>query len=105
MTHIVKQFIALADISFLRIDCSDCKASLSLPIMSTSFSIPQHCPSCREEWYQTYANGPNAGERIAELVRHVKAVQRVFEQTDVKFRLELEVSGLSVSPVSSSRDV
>jgi len=109
MTKITKQFVGLGDITALRVICDHCGASLSLPIMSNVFGLPENCPSCKYDWYQNYGNGPNIGNIALRLVQNVKALRNALDletkaNTNVHVSLDVEVNGLDVSPFSSNRD-
>lgn len=109
MTKITKQFVGLGDLAALRVVCDHCGASLSLPIMSNAFSLPENCPSCRYGWYQNYGNGPNIGNIALRLVQDVKALRNALAleakaNSNVHVSLDVEVNDLDLSPFSSNRD-
>lgn len=107
MTQVLKQFIELDDVIALRVECSHCKASLTLPLNSVSFKIPQMCPSCQSDWYEGYGNGRNMGDVIASFVAEVKRLRRALEDKSpvtLGFTLDLEVSGLSGARALGDRD-
>lgn len=107
MTHTVKQFIDLKDMTTLRVECSSCKASLTIPIDGLSFDVPSMCPACKSDWYQAYGNRANMGTVIADFVGQLKRLKRVLEDkspTERGFNIDVEVAGLNVGPASNVRD-
>lgn len=109
MTKITKHFVGLGDLAALRVICDHCGASLSLPIMSNAFRLPENCPSCRYDWYQNYGNGSNIGNIALRLVQDMKALRNVLEletkaNTNIHVSLDVEVNALDAAPFSSNRD-
>ena len=107
MSKITKQFVGLEDLMALRAVCDHCGASLSLPIMGNAFRLPERCPSCMNDWYQSYGNGPSIGNIAAKLAQDVRALRHALENRDitsVRLSLDVEINGLSGVPFSSNRD-
>jgi hypothetical protein len=46
MTSLTKQFIDLDDLTAVVISCSNCKASLTLPLDADRMNLPEICPNC-----------------------------------------------------------
>jgi DNA-directed RNA polymerase subunit RPC12/RpoP len=92
MTVQAKKFIAPGDVAAMRIDCTRCGASLSIPI-SGSIRIDRlyGCPNCNEPWLKL----PSGASLDLEVRNCVAALNELAQRLKHKeyggFNLHLEV--------------
>ena len=79
MTLTIKQFAALEDIAALRVECTNCKASLSVPMSASTFNLPNTCPSYGADWYESSGNGRSVGDIMASLAQQMRLLRRAME--------------------------
>ena len=94
MTIITKHFVKPKDIVALRIDCTNCDTSLSMP-MSSEIRVDNMftCPNCNEPWIRLAQN--TAEEAVAQTIHQIRELNKTLYSGFFKgFSLSLEVTNL-----------
>ena len=92
MTAHLKKFIAPGDIVAVRLDCTQCGASLSIPV-SGRIRIERlfGCPSCNEPWLRL-ASGMNLDTEVRNCVAALNELAQKLKHKECGgFNLNLEI--------------
>jgi DNA-directed RNA polymerase subunit RPC12/RpoP len=101
MTSRTRNFIELADLIGLHMECDNCDATLTAPLNKQDRDMPENCPNCGHRWGSKPApNGKQTKEYVAEFAVHLRALQVEMAGDSRGFMLTFEVS----SPASNGQD-
>jgi hypothetical protein len=91
MTSKTRHYVDLTDVLSSQIECIECGATVTLPIISTQ--LPKICPNCTNTWVDPYSVR-KVDEYYASFINAYKTLLRVMDGQNpppLGFRLSLEV--------------
>jgi hypothetical protein len=93
MTSETRTYIDVNDLLAAVVQCPGCHASLALSFAADHMNLPQNCPHCRAQWFESTPQNPTRGQRLSALFEALRLLKSSLdskaEPTKFTFRLEI----------------
>lgn len=86
MTSQKRLLIKFQDLTWLRMTCHHCQASVNIPLFGERKPLPAHCPSCENLWFLEDGSDGRQISQLVDIVRHLKE-----RSANARCAVELEI--------------